>query len=105
MIPNAVKAQAAQRACNLTSPKKVAQALAQTLCKKIPEHMLQHGVTVQLEEVFREHTYVVLQLTIKHVNPLIMMSSEWTSTGLNWLLDSMGASNRKKMEEDYREFR
>jgi hypothetical protein len=104
MIPNAVKNQAAQQAGHLTSPKYVTHALSQVLCKKVPENLQKQGVTVQMEEVFREHTYVVLQLRIKHVNPLTMMSSAWTETGLSWLLDSIGASNRKKMEEGYREF-
>lgn len=99
MIPNAVKAQAAQRAGTMTSPKYVAQALAQTLCKKFPEKMEKRGVTVEMEEVFREHTYVVLQLTIKHVNPLTLMTSAWTETGLSWLLDSLGETNRKMIED------
>jgi hypothetical protein len=104
MIPNAVKNQAAQQAGQLTSPKYVTHILAQTLCKKVPENLQKQGVTVQMDEVFREHTYVVLQLNIKHVNPLTMISSAWTETSLSWLLDSMGASNRKKVEEGYREF-
>jgi hypothetical protein len=104
MIPNSVKAQAAQQAGNMTSPKYVAQALAQTLCKKFPERMEKQGVTVEMEEVFREHTFVVLQLTIKHVNPLTMMTSAWTESGLSWLLEAMGPSNREQMEGSFCKF-
>ncbi|KAG7342030.1 hypothetical protein IV203_007122 [Nitzschia inconspicua] len=101
MIPNAVKAQAATRAGHMTSPKYVAQALAQSLCKKIPENMQKQGVTVELEEAFREHTFVVLQLKIKHVNPLTIMTSAWTEYGLSWILESIGPSNRRFVEDCY----
>jgi hypothetical protein len=104
VIPNAMIAQAAQTASDLTSPKYVAQALAQTLCRKLPEKLKKKGITVKMEEVFRENTLVVLQMQVIHVDPL-SLASDWTEMGLSWLLEAIGASNRKIFESDYRKFR
>mmetsp|Transcript_20543 Transcript_20543/g.33030 ORF Transcript_20543/g.33030 Transcript_20543/m.33030 type:complete len:244 (+) Transcript_20543:171-902(+) len=100
VIPNKMIASAAQRASELTTPRIVAQALAQTLCKKFPEKLKKKGVTVKMQEVFRENKFVVLQLRIIHVNPL-SLASAWTEMGISWILDSIGTTNRKKFEDDY----
>jgi hypothetical protein len=102
IVPNAVINQAAQRAGDMTSPKYVAQALSQTLCKKLPEKLQKNGVTVKMAEVYRENNFVVLQLQVIHVNPLTMASS-WSEIGIGWILDSMSASFRQMFEDDYRE--
>ncbi|KAL3910041.1 MAG: hypothetical protein SGILL_007847, partial [Bacillariaceae sp.] len=100
IVPNAVINQAAQRASGMTSPSYVAQALSQTLCKKLPEKLQKNGVTVKMEEVYRENNFVVLQLHVIHVDPLTMASS-WTVTGIGWILDSMSASFRQLFEDEY----
>ena len=48
IVPNAVINQAAQRASGMTSPNYVAQALSQTLCKKLPEKLQKKGVTIKM---------------------------------------------------------
>lgn len=101
LLPNAMIDQAAQTASAFTTPRFVAQSLSQVLCKKLPEKMKRKGVTVKMEEVFRENTFVVLRLTVIHVNPLILTSA-WAEMGMTWILETMGASNRKKVEDDYR---
>ena len=103
IVPSAVINQAAQRAGDMTSPNYVAQALSQTLCKKLPEKLQQNGATVKMEEVYRENNFVVLQLRVIRVNPLAMASS-WTVTGIGWILDSMSASFRQVFEDDYRKY-
>ena len=101
VIPNAIIAQTAQTAGELTSPKYVAQALGQVICKMFPEKLQKKGVTVKMQEVFRENTFVVLQLKVIHVNPLTMASA-WSEQGINFILDSLGATTRKRFEDDYR---
>jgi hypothetical protein len=101
ILPNAMIDQAAQTASVFTTPRYVAQSLSQVICKKLPEKMKQKGVTVKLEEVFRENTFVVLQLTVLHVDAMILTAA-WAEMGMTWILETMGASNRKKVENDYR---
>lgn len=101
VIPNSVVAHAAQTVCELTSRKYVAQALSDIICKQIPVELKKKGIDARMEEVFRENTFVVLQLRLVHVDPLIL-ASEWTEAGISWVLESIGASYRKSFEETYR---
>lgn len=101
ILPNAMIDQAAQTACAFTSPRFVAQTLSQVLCKKLPDKLKKKGVTVTMEEVFRENTFVVLHLVVTHVDTLALTSA-WAEMGITWILETMGASYRKKFEDDYR---
>jgi hypothetical protein len=101
VIPNSVVAHAAQTVSELTSKKYVAQALSDIICKQIPVELKEKGIEARMEEVFRENTFVVLQLRLVHVDPLIL-ASEWTEAGISWVLESIGASYRKSFEETYR---
>jgi hypothetical protein len=101
LLTNAMIDQAAQTASAFTSPRFVAQTLSQVLCKKLPEKLKKKGVTVKMEEVFRENTFVVLQLCVVHVDALTLTAA-WAEMGISWILETMGASNRKRFEDDYR---
>lgn len=100
VIPTSVVAQAAQTASELTSKKYVAQALSDIICRQIPEELKKSGIEAKMEEVFRENTFVVLQLQLLHVDPLTL-ASEWTEAGISWVLESIGAQNRRTFEEKY----
>jgi hypothetical protein len=101
VIPNSVVAHAAQTVSELTSKKYVAQALSDIICKQISVELKEKGIDARMEEVFRENTFVVLQLRLVHVDPLIL-ASEWTEAAISWVLESIGASYRKSFEETYR---
>lgn len=102
VIPHVVIDRAAQKASDMTSPRVVAQALGQALCKQFPKELQKKGITAEMEEVFRELTFVVLQLRILHVDPMLLASS-WLSGGFaTMLLQTIGADNRKYFEADYR---
>lgn len=117
VLPNSVAAQAAHTASELHSPKKyVTQAMSDVLCKEVPEALKKNGIHSSMEEVFREHTFAVLEVRLVYVDPLVLVSA-WTEGGIpcfqgfldcighiQGFLDCIGASNRKYFEEEYRKF-
>mmetsp|Transcript_14776 Transcript_14776/g.41172 ORF Transcript_14776/g.41172 Transcript_14776/m.41172 type:complete len:196 (-) Transcript_14776:843-1430(-) len=107
LLPNVVVAQAAHTASEFASPKYVTIKLSDQLCKKIPGGLKKNGIDTMMNEVFRENTFAVLQLSVINVDPIVLAStseSAWTERGLSCFLDCIGTSNRKFVEEDYREY-
>jgi hypothetical protein len=62
MLPGPMKRVAAkhagQAASDFTTPKVLAAKMGQKMCRALPEKMKEKGVTVEMEEVFREGTFV-----------------------------------------------
>mmetsp|Transcript_48733 Transcript_48733/g.117896 ORF Transcript_48733/g.117896 Transcript_48733/m.117896 type:complete len:338 (-) Transcript_48733:204-1217(-) len=101
VIPNAVIDRAAQRASNNVAPKSVAETLSQILCKIFPKELEKKGIQAIVEEVFRESSFVVLQLRVQHVDPITLAASWFSGGGISWFLQTIGADNRKYFEDDY----
>ena len=53
-LPRQFRNHAAKRASDLASPKLVAKSVGPAMCRKLPKKMLDMGLTVEVEEVFRE---------------------------------------------------
>jgi hypothetical protein len=101
-----VKNHAAQAASDLTTPKMVVQQLSQQMMRKLPKKMKEKGLTVEMEEVFREGPFVVLQLQVIHVDTVALAArkskeDDALSSMIQWFLNLMGAGYQKNLEEDY----
>jgi len=100
MIPNSMVAQAALTASELASPKHVTQAMGDEICRQIPGELKKKGIISEMEFVFQENTFAVLELRLVHVNPLALVSA-WSEAGISCFLNCIGAPNRRYFEEYY----
>ena len=101
VIPNVVIDRAAQRASNNVAPKSVSETLSQVLCKIFPVELEKKGIQAIVEEVFREASFVVLQIRVQHVDPITLAAAWFSGGGIAWFLQTIGADNRKYFEDDY----
>ena len=106
---------AAHVASMRTTPDKIAERLGGQLCEKTTRKLAEMGVTIEMEECFREGTYVVLQLQVIRVDARTIQraqvqgklekgtSETTTASGamLDWCLTIIGTENQKKLEEEY----
>lgn len=86
--------------------------MGQKMCEKIPKKMKEKGLTVEMEEVFCEGPYVVIQLQVQHVDTIAVekaqreenvnvrqdQSSSVAGSLLEWSMWLMGQSNQQKLE-------
>lgn len=121
-LPKPVRGAVAKRAgavaCNVVKRSGVAKEMASKLCKRMPAKMKDAGVTVVLEEVFREEHYFVLELQVQHVDTVAVersqrearadltaddkdVSTSFAGTMLNWTLRLMGKNNQRLLEDEY----
>lgn len=100
VIPNPIVEKVGELTSNVTSKKYVAKALSEIVSKQIPVELKKKGIDAKMEETFRENTFVVLELKLIHVDTLIL-ASQWTEASLSWILESIGAANKKTFEEQY----
>jgi hypothetical protein len=115
----------AEVASKRIKPSKVAIQLGGKLVKKMPKKMKEKGLTVEMEQVFCEGPYVVLQLQVQHVDMVAAekaMREDKTKTAtpldddieqedqasntvagtlIQWSLYLMGSTNQKKLEEGF----
>ncbi|KAL3917776.1 MAG: hypothetical protein SGILL_004550 [Bacillariaceae sp.] len=99
-----------------SSPDKIAERLGGQLCEKTTRKLAEMGVTIEMEECYREGTYVVLQMQVLRVDARTIQGAsgsgqeklekgkgETTASGtmLEWCLTIIGTENQKKLEEDY----
>ena len=110
---------AGEIASKRVTPSKVAEKMGAKLCKILPKKMKEKGLTVRLEEVFREGPFVVLQLQVQHVDLVTMekvrneeisrsseedeeaASNNFAGTLIDWSLKLIGTTNQKKLEESF----
>ena len=118
-IPKQMKEAVAMRAANLASSRvtrsKIAQKISRKLCQTMPMKLKEMGLTVVLEETFREKHYFVLELQVQHVDAMAAEkaqrekgfessreeSSSIEGTLLDWSLKLMGEDNQRMLEEEY----
>lgn len=95
-------------------PGKIAERLGAQLCEKTTRKLAEMGVTIDMEECYREGFYVVLQLQVLRVDARTIQSiqmhgklekdkGESTASGtmFDWCLTMIGSVNQKKLEEEY----
>jgi len=121
-IPKQMKEAVAKRAGYMASsrvkPAMIAKKMSAKLCQKMPENMKQAGLTVALEEVFREENYFVLELQVQHVDTVAVerkqresntdmtqddndTSSSLAGALLDWSLRLIGQDNQRRLEGDF----
>jgi hypothetical protein len=115
----------AQRAGQVMSkrikPSTLAQKIGGKLCERMPPKMADMGLTVAMEEVFREGPFVVMQLQVQHVDTLAVEKAQrlenadltqsdldtttneatLASALLEWCLKLIGTDKKKQLEEDF----
>ena len=99
-LPQQVMQHAAKAAGDLTPPRMVAQIMSQRLRAKLPKKLEEKGLTIDIEEVFREGPYLVLQLQVTKVDTATVSNS---NAVVSWMMGLTGAGYQKQLEEDYRE--
>lgn len=92
-LPKQVQNQAAHAATYFTGRRKAAQILSQRFCRELPDTFAKKGVTITVEEVFREGPYIVLKLTVLNVDSQAI-DRNW----LRWFTRNIGF--REKIEEN-----
>lgn len=102
MLPVNVQNKAAKTASELTTPKRLAKQVSPELLRRVPARLKQKGVTVDMEEIFREGPYIVFQLRVLHVDSVILAEDLMgCSTIVRWLVGSVGQGLQRTMEEEY----
>ena len=106
MMPKQVKNQAARGASSLTNAGIVAQQVSQKLLKEIPKGVKEKGVTVNIEELFREGPYMVFQVRVVHVDVLALTHAKMESFSdfIQWFMASVGKDWQQTIEGDYCEW-
>ncbi|CAJ1949550.1 unnamed protein product [Cylindrotheca closterium] len=84
-LPKPVQNQAAHAATYFTGRRKTAQVLSQRFCRELPRTFAKKGVTITVEEVFREGPYVVLKLKVLNVD-----SESIDRNWLRWFTRNIG---------------
>ena len=105
---------AAHVASKRSTPDKVAERLGPQLCEKTTQRLAEMGVTIEMEECFREGPFVVLQLQVLRVDARTIqraqvqgnledVSGDTAASNklFEWCLDIIGSDNQKKLEEEY----
>lgn len=109
---------AARAASGIASPPMVASMLGEKIPQKMIEKMEEKGITMTMEEVFREGPYVVFQIQVIKVNAVLLANSkkskakedlaESSSGGffemgsfVGFGLGLIGSNNQQWVEEGY----
>jgi hypothetical protein len=105
---------AAHVASRRSTPNRIAERLGVQLCEKTTRKLAEMGVTIEMEECFREGPYVVLQLQVLRVDARTIQRAQVRGTlekdkgeittsciMFEWCLTIIGSDNQKKLEEDY----
>lgn len=73
------------------------------MMKQIPEEMKKKGVTVRMQEIFREGTYIVFQLRVVHVDTMILTNHRMQSFSdfVQWFMTSVGKEWQETIEGEY----
>ena len=115
---SAVANRAARAASGIASPPMVASMLGDKIPQKMIDKMEEKGITVTMEEVFREGPYVVFQIQVIKVNAVVLANSkknkakedltESSSRGffdmgsfVGFGLGLIGSNNQQWVEEGY----
>ena len=98
---------AAQAASEFSTPTRVAKKLGRQIAKTLPGILKDKGLTVNVSEVFREGPFVVMQLKVLHVDPIVASEAKRRDQGkdpnewIEWAWQYLGSANQQKIEADY----
>jgi len=92
-LPKHFQNQAAHAASYFTTRGKAAQILSQRFCKELPDMFGKKGISITVEEVFREGPYIVLKLVVLNVDSQAI-DRNW----LRWFTWNIGF--KEKIEEN-----
>jgi len=116
LVPKRLRARVAKGAAKLASDLMTAAKLAETMSSKMseemPQKMLTKGLTVQVEEVYREGAYFVLQMQVLKVDTVILAEAasikdeegeqeSWLESALKYCLKLIGSKNKDSLETKY----
>lgn len=94
----------------------MAKKIGSKLCERMPQRMADMGLTVEMEQVFREGSFVVIQLQVQHVDVRAVeralreeksdlhSASERTVSSpllLERCLKMIGSDNQKALEDEF----
>ena len=80
----------------------LAQQVSSKLLRKVSMKMKEKGVTVGMEEIFREGPYIVFQLRVSHVDTVVLTHTLKVISGLvQWLVTSLGKDFQRTTEKEY----
>jgi hypothetical protein len=119
-LPFSLEDSIAQGASHVMSKRiklsKLAQKIGTKLCESMPRKMAEMGLTVEMEEVFREGNFVVMQLQVQHVDTRavekalgrenidltkIDLDTTLAGTLLEWCTELIGNDKMKQVENDF----
>ena len=102
LLPVPVQNTAARTASELTTPKMLAKQVSLELLRKVPACLKQKGITVDMEEIFREGPYVLFQLRVLHVDTVTMAEDLMGHSSLvRWLVGHVSVGLQRTLEEEY----
>lgn len=103
MLPKGVKERAAKRASRVTPCRVVAKELSQELLTNLPSLMKEKGVTINVQESFREDSFFVLELRVVGVDMVELTKSEfdYLCGFVTWMVDCLGEGVQRSIEKDY----
>lgn len=98
-MPEQIKKGVAQVASDLATPSRVAEKIGAKVCEKMTKKLKEKGITAEVEEVFQELNYLVLQMQVQHVDTVTVAAGFFEWIKLFFCL--IGAYNQKSLELDY----
>lgn len=102
LLPVPVQNTAARTASELTTPKMLAKQVSLELLRKVPACLKKKGITVDMEEIFREGPYILFQLRVLHVDTVMLAEDLMGHSSLvRWLVGHVSEGLQRTLEEDY----
>ena len=105
LLPVPVQNTAARTASELTTTKMLAKQVSLELLRKVPAGLKKKGITVDMEEIFREGPYILFQLRVLHVDTVTMAEDLMGHSSLvRWLVGHVSEGLQRTLEEEYCEY-
>lgn len=83
----------------------LAKQVSLDLLRKVPASLKKKGITVDMEEIFREGPYMLFQLRVLHVDTVTIAEDLMGHSSLvRWLVGHVGEGLQRTLEEEYCKF-
>lgn len=97
---NPIRKRVAKVASGFATPSVVAGRIGAILCKKMTKKMKDMGLTVEIDEVFREANFLVLQMQLQHVDTITVAPNSFVEK-LEWFFRVIGNVNQENLEANF----